>query len=619
MNSFIFTLTLLAFAGTAHSLSPLLSSLLANPSAETLRASIDAVPQNETAIVLLHLGIEAGKAGDMAQAIEWLERAKTDTHAKGKILAQIHANIAITKGLMGEHETAATELVSAGMLDPEMAGIWDMAGDALYSSGRRVDASRAYMSGFLRRRTAVTDWNSKMAGNTLHAENVLPRNTGAKQLKMTRQGMMLVRESDRIAGRAIIRYGEYVEKLLALLYFLIAPGSTVVQIGAGIGALTVPLTRIVGAQGLIAAVEPHHDLYLDLCANLAINSISNVFPMQGYLFANATSSAKKAASSLAFPDDRAPRAAKQHQFLSELFGARRKIALPLIDPWRENGLHMDSIEPVASAELDQEAATSAIGVRLLRFGKSLPCPDVIVLRGPGLDDVIRNAAACITGLQQDQLPQLVIEIAVEDISSDAPSSAAAPAATMGLPRGIAKITAEHHRMLRRVLRTRGYSCFWHWTPVVSSATVKAASEAAPRKENSEADADQDSYLIGMHLLHAICLSQKSNQKILSVLTQKLTPVVETDLPLLRKWNYDQLFPSTNTTTPDTTQSKPAQPSESAEDIEGLDTLEGDDSDIDESEDESLFDDEALNLLFGELSELEKQDKETSGKKQKTEL
>jgi FkbM family methyltransferase len=54
------------------------------------------------------------------------------------------------------------------------------------------------------------------------------------------------------------------------------PGSTVVDVGAHIGSITVPLAHAVGPSGRVYAFEPETKNHKVLCANVALNELQNV-------------------------------------------------------------------------------------------------------------------------------------------------------------------------------------------------------------------------------------------------------------------------------------------------------------------------------------------------------
>ena len=93
-----------------------------------------------------------------------------------------------------------------------------------------------------------------------------------------RYGSMLYKENDVRVGRSLAAYGEYAEFEIALLKQLIKPGNVVVEVGANIGMHSIALAGMVGAQGSLMTFEAQRILFQDLCANLALNNITNTFP-----------------------------------------------------------------------------------------------------------------------------------------------------------------------------------------------------------------------------------------------------------------------------------------------------------------------------------------------------
>lgn len=84
----------------------------------------------------------------------------------------------------------------------------------------------------------------------------------------TRYGAMLIYADDEYIGHSLRRYGEYSEAEVALWRKLVKAGDTVFDIGANIGASTLPLADIVGQQGLVLAFEPQPENYDLLLANV---------------------------------------------------------------------------------------------------------------------------------------------------------------------------------------------------------------------------------------------------------------------------------------------------------------------------------------------------------------
>ena len=69
---------------------------------------------------------------------------------------------------------------------------------------------------------------------------------------------------------------------MALFQPLVRSGDVVVEVGANIGTHTVFFAKAVGAEGRVLAIEPQRIVYQTLCANLALNSLTNV---HGYAIA----------------------------------------------------------------------------------------------------------------------------------------------------------------------------------------------------------------------------------------------------------------------------------------------------------------------------------------------
>lgn len=97
------------------------------------------------------------------------------------------------------------------------------------------------------------------------------------KLKKCRYGPMLFNSQDVYVGRSFELYGEYCEAEIDLLRRLCKPGDLVLDIGANIGADSIPLARHLGARGRVIAFEPQRLVFQMLCANVALNSLSNVW------------------------------------------------------------------------------------------------------------------------------------------------------------------------------------------------------------------------------------------------------------------------------------------------------------------------------------------------------
>ncbi|MHB1291141.1 MAG: FkbM family methyltransferase [Sulfuricella sp.] len=115
----------------------------------------------------------------------------------------------------------------------------------------------------------------------LHGEIAKPE--GFNKLKFCRHGLMLFNRHDRYVGRALDLYGEFSEGEVALFQRLLSPGDIALDVGANLGAHTVPMARLVGRRGRIYAFEPQRMMFQTLCANLALNDLINVEARQAGL------------------------------------------------------------------------------------------------------------------------------------------------------------------------------------------------------------------------------------------------------------------------------------------------------------------------------------------------
>ena len=95
----------------------------------------------------------------------------------------------------------------------------------------------------------------------------------------TRYGRMLVRSDDKYIGRSLIEHGEFAHFEAEEFRELVKSGMTVVDVGANIGVHTLTFSKLVGREGRVYAYEAHPDNFYLLCANLALNDVQNVLPV----------------------------------------------------------------------------------------------------------------------------------------------------------------------------------------------------------------------------------------------------------------------------------------------------------------------------------------------------
>lgn len=97
------------------------------------------------------------------------------------------------------------------------------------------------------------------------------------KVQKCRHGQMLFSDHDAFVGRSLDLYGEYSEAEADLLLHALKPGGIAVEVGANIGALTVPLAKKAGAM---YAFEPQRTTFYALCGNVFANNLKNVFCFQ---------------------------------------------------------------------------------------------------------------------------------------------------------------------------------------------------------------------------------------------------------------------------------------------------------------------------------------------------
>lgn len=103
---------------------------------------------------------------------------------------------------------------------------------------------------------------------------------GFNELRQCRTGPILYNKHDIYVGGSLKKYGEFSWSEQELFRQVVKPGTLVVEVGANIGAHTVELARLIGPKGELYAFEPQRLVFQNLCANLALNQLSNVFAYQ---------------------------------------------------------------------------------------------------------------------------------------------------------------------------------------------------------------------------------------------------------------------------------------------------------------------------------------------------
>lgn len=89
---------------------------------------------------------------------------------------------------------------------------------------------------------------------------------------------MLYNRHDPWTGMSFGLYGEYSEGEAELMRGLLFPGAVALDVGANVGALTIPMADAVGPRGTVLAFEPQRLIYYILVANVALRSYQHVYP-----------------------------------------------------------------------------------------------------------------------------------------------------------------------------------------------------------------------------------------------------------------------------------------------------------------------------------------------------
>ena len=96
----------------------------------------------------------------------------------------------------------------------------------------------------------------------------------------TRVGILQYLPDDGDEGTGIGWYGEVLQRQLELLTRLVRPGTTVMEVAAGVGAHALPLAAAVGPAGHLLAYESRPVVRRILRQNLGVNRVANVTVMR---------------------------------------------------------------------------------------------------------------------------------------------------------------------------------------------------------------------------------------------------------------------------------------------------------------------------------------------------
>jgi len=97
----------------------------------------------------------------------------------------------------------------------------------------------------------------------------------------TRFGILQYLPAEPLEGKSIGRYGEFLQRQIDVLNKMVRPGMTILEVGAGVGAHTLALSRAVGDDGNVIADEDRAVSRRILAQNLRANRIRNVTVLRG--------------------------------------------------------------------------------------------------------------------------------------------------------------------------------------------------------------------------------------------------------------------------------------------------------------------------------------------------
>jgi FkbM family methyltransferase len=97
-------------------------------------------------------------------------------------------------------------------------------------------------------------------------------------IRKTKYGYMLLNTFDRGVDQAILEYGEWASDEADLFGFLLGAGDVALDVGANLGASSIPMAEAVGISGRVYSFEPQTFNFYRLCSHALLNGYSNIFP-----------------------------------------------------------------------------------------------------------------------------------------------------------------------------------------------------------------------------------------------------------------------------------------------------------------------------------------------------
>eukprot|EP00944_MAST-04C_sp_MAST-4C-sp1_P012029 g12029.t1 len=99
------------------------------------------------------------------------------------------------------------------------------------------------------------------------------------RIKQCRHGLFMLNYYDTWVSRSLGLYGEWSEFETSMFLNLLEQNDVVMDVGANIGAFTIPMAKKVGSNGAVYAFEPQRFVSQTLSANVVLNELPNVYTM----------------------------------------------------------------------------------------------------------------------------------------------------------------------------------------------------------------------------------------------------------------------------------------------------------------------------------------------------
>jgi len=93
-------------------------------------------------------------------------------------------------------------------------------------------------------------------------------------------GRFYIDDNPAQVKKTLLRGEPWEPHVIRELDVLLAPGDVVLDIGAHIGSMTVPIATRIGPEGRVYAFEPQKKIYRELVHNLELNGLTNAVPLR---------------------------------------------------------------------------------------------------------------------------------------------------------------------------------------------------------------------------------------------------------------------------------------------------------------------------------------------------